>query len=213
MGPPSAAEVGKTVQVASRNTSYRVRHIPINYSLKKTRDQLKKALKLNETSRLRIGSLAPDVENTDIQVATISFDGCSESLPARDQRNKQLNEWIVVLEVPENIHTSSAFEGTVTIDTHFHGFTPLNDPEDENNAFDLIAVCGLNGHAFGSFKQKDGEYMWLRDGIPNEAALSVRVIIYGYDSKLVGSTSFQGLGAIASTFRNRLKSVRRSSVR
>jgi protein SERAC1 len=194
--------------------TYRVRHIPTTYSREEIGDLLRTALKLTSSSRLRVGSIAPDLENENLQVATISFHGRSESLPIRNQKHEKLEEWTVVLKPSEDVDGWNISEERVTIDTHFRDFTPLNRPKDGEGAFDLIAVSGLGGHAFGSFKQRDGEYMWLRDGIPQERTLeSIRVIIYGYDSRMVGSRDFQGLGAIASTFKNRLKNLRRLSVR
>lgn len=47
----------------------------------------------------------------------------------------------------------------------------------------LIAISGLNGHAFGSFKKPGASYMWLRDTLAQDIPES-RTIIYGYDSKL-----------------------------
>ena len=46
--------------------------------------------------------------------------------------------------------------------------------------------------------------MWLRDALP-EYLPNARVMIYGYDSKLVGSHSFQNLGDVGSRFRASLK--------
>lgn len=43
--------------------------------------------------------------------------------------------------------------------------------------------------------------MWLRDALPEGA----HVLIYGYDSKLAKSTSFQNLGDVASRFRDFLQ--------
>jgi hypothetical protein len=197
-----------------RNVNYRVRYIPIKYSLEEIGNLLRRILELDNACKSRIGSLAPDLENEKFQVATISFDGQSKLLPCRDDKNRKLDEWTIALGVVDDIDGSNDSEEAVTIDTHFRDFTPLNSPKDDEDAFELIAVCGLNGHAFGSFKQRDGGYMWLRDGIPQEQTLkSVRVITYGYESKMAGSHSFQGLEAIASTFKNRIKGLRRRSVR
>lgn len=46
--------------------------------------------------------------------------------------------------------------------------------------------------------------MWLRDALPEELP-GARVMIYGYDSKLAESTSFQNLGDVASRFRESLQ--------
>lgn len=46
--------------------------------------------------------------------------------------------------------------------------------------------------------------MWIRDTLPEELP-GARVMIYGYDSKLAKSTSFQNLGDVASRFRDSLQ--------
>lgn len=51
--------------------------------------------------------------------------------------------------------------------------------------------------------------MWLRDGLPSDLE-GVRVLLYGYDTTLVGSKSFQDLEALASTFRRALISLQQS---
>lgn len=67
-----------------------------------------------------------------------------------------------------------------------------------------VAISGLGSHAFGSWKDRHSHYMWLRDALP-EYLPNARVLIYGYDSKLAGSHSFQNLGDVASRFRASLK--------
>ncbi len=52
--------------------------------------------------------------------------------------------------------------------------------------------------------------MWLRDSLPTDLK-GVRVLVYGYDTKLAESKSFQDLEALASTFRRLLLLVRRNS--
>lgn len=56
----------------------------------------------------------------------------------------------------------------------------------------MIAVPGLGGHAFGSFKARDSNYMWLRDGL-SESLPSARIFIYGYDTRLQNTSAFQSL--------------------
>ena len=77
----------------------------------------------------------------------------------------------------------------------------------------VIAISGLGGHAFGSFKEKGEDYMWLRDALPydltsdeNKRPLA-RVMIYGYESKVAESTSVQNLVDLASSFHNSLLSL------
>lgn len=79
--------------------------------------------------------------------------------------------------------------------------------------FSIIAISGLGGHAFGSFKERGGEHMWLRDALPydlngNISRIGVaRVMVYGYDSSLPLSKSFQGLDDLARSLYNSLKNV------
>ena len=54
----------------------------------------------------------------------------------------------------------------------------------------IVAVHGLNGHAFGTWAchdedQADLETMWLRDFLPAQIK-GARVLIYGYNSALLG---------------------------
>lgn len=74
------------------------------------------------------------------------------------------------------------------------------------NRLSCLAISGLGGHAFGSFKEKDGSYMWLCDSLPYHLA-TARIIIYGYESQLHGSQSFQGLEALASTLRELIRNI------
>jgi hypothetical protein len=58
--------------------------------------------------------------------------------------------------------------------------------------FSIVAVTGLAGHAFGSWKSRTQNKMWLRDFLPEglEARQdNVRILTFGYDSALKDSTS------------------------
>lgn len=54
------------------------------------------------------------------------------------------------------------------------------------NIYSLIAVTGLGGHAFGSWKSPISDNMWLRDYLLDDLP-NYRVILYGYNTKLVGN--------------------------
>ena len=71
-----------------------------------------------------------------------------------------------------------------------------------------IAVSGLGGHAFGSFKDKYSQHMWLRDSLPDDFP-QLRIFIYGYESTLQSSSSVQNLGDIGSSFRDSLRVLTR----
>lgn len=74
------------------------------------------------------------------------------------------------------------------------------------NRFSCIAISGLGGHAFGSFKERAGTHMWLRDSLCSDLP-GARIILYGYDTQLYGSHTFQDLEALASTLRIDLQAL------
>lgn len=73
--------------------------------------------------------------------------------------------------------------------------------------FSLIAVSGLGSHAFGSFKERKGSHMWLRDSLAHDIP-NMRIFIYGYDTQMDGSASFANLDDLANEFQERIKSIR-----
>ena len=74
-----------------------------------------------------------------------------------------------------------------------------------------VAISGLASHPFGSWKHRESgsHFMWLRDRLPQDVP-KLRSIIYGYDTKLFKSHSFQDLDDIAWSFIASLKEIRRS---
>ena len=93
------------------------------------------------------------------------------------------------------------------LDVHFKGMTALNDVDPTSHCADCIAISGLGSHPFGSWQPRgrDKTFMWIRDSIPRSVP-GVRSIIYGYDSKLTESSSFQSISDIARTLILQLKS-------
>ncbi|KAK1751162.1 hypothetical protein QBC47DRAFT_392355 [Echria macrotheca] len=127
------------------------------------------------------------------KVATVRFlaspDSIKRKTPVRE------GEWRL---------TRSSGAGELLLDSHFEGLTPLNDVATSEHMIDCIAVSGLASHPFGSWQSRTKNYMWLRDGIPN-AIPGVRTILYGFDSALVASRSFQSISDIAQRFLLHLK--------
>lgn len=73
----------------------------------------------------------------------------------------------------------------------------------------VLFIHGLDGHAFESFKEIGGEYMWLRDSLPHDLSRRrrssmARVMIYGYDSSILQSGSMQNLEDLAASFHSSL---------
>ncbi|KAF5669915.1 kinesin light chain [Fusarium denticulatum] len=77
-------------------------------------------------------------------------------------------------------------------------------------SYGIIAISGLGGHAFGSFKERNGDHMWLRDSLPydlkheDRSRPMARVMIYGYKSNVHDSNNFQDLEDLARSFYNSL---------
>ncbi|KAI0125986.1 hypothetical protein BJ170DRAFT_633363 [Xylariales sp. AK1849] len=73
------------------------------------------------------------------------------------------------------------------LDCNFDGVTPLHE-DDSGAKVDVIAVPGLASHAIGSWKSPRSNDVWLRDYLPDDVS-NVRVLLYGYDTKLSKSDS------------------------
>ncbi|KAH7016248.1 ankyrin repeat-containing protein, partial [Microdochium trichocladiopsis] len=88
----------------------------------------------------------------------------------------------------------------------FEGITPLY--EDKNGAdADIIAVPGLGSHALGSWKSPNSDDVWLRDFLPKDVS-NIRVLIYGYDTKLPGSLSKQSIRDLGRTLLEQINAFR-----
>ncbi|KAL7916980.1 hypothetical protein ACQKWADRAFT_317663 [Trichoderma austrokoningii] len=73
----------------------------------------------------------------------------------------------------------------ITFDQHFFGFTQLYTPKaDKPVTADIIAITGLDGHAYGSWRGKGNlGRMWLRHFLSQDLPYC-RTMTYGYNSKL-----------------------------
>lgn len=68
-------------------------------------------------------------------------------------------------------------------------------------------MTGLGGHAFGSFKSKNGWEVWLRDFLPDDIP-DVRVLLYGYDTELAKSESKNSIVDLAKSLLELVKIFR-----
>lgn len=80
----------------------------------------------------------------------------------------------------------------------------------------IIALHGMNGHAFNSWEYRDDSgysFMWLRDYLP-EHIPNARIVVYGYNANLVSDVSTGRIRTYAETFLERLLAFRkRNTVR
>jgi len=81
--------------------------------------------------------------------------------------------------------------------------------ETKSDGNSCIAISGLGSHPFGSWQAKGAEnkgWMWVRDALP-KALPSIRAALFGYDTKLVKSNSFQTIADLGLSLANNLKAL------
>ncbi|PTB40369.1 hypothetical protein M441DRAFT_459641 [Trichoderma asperellum CBS 433.97] len=135
----------------------------------------KNLLKGEEQSQLKVtASIVPSCSNNEQErVALVEFGGRVPDFLSALVANP-LEDWQVEM-------------GNVDInfDQHFFGFTQLYTPKaDRPVTADVIAITGLDGHAYGSWRGKGNlGRMWLRHFLSKDLPYC-RTMTYGYNSKL-----------------------------
>jgi hypothetical protein len=74
----------------------------------------------------------------------------------------------------------------------------------------VIAVTGLAGHSFGSWRSRKTHLMWLKDFLPKDVK-NIRIMTYGYNSSLINSKRDAKLSNSKKHFIERLESARDSA--
>ncbi|KAI1455351.1 hypothetical protein F4805DRAFT_275957 [Annulohypoxylon moriforme] len=179
---------------------FRLRQLPPDIDRLDTARLLGKALGV-EVSTIRIFSLASSVYQwTPSKVATLMFEDASIIQQVLEEGGrpgitKCENEWKI-----EAVDLGDKW----ILDSHFRGLTTLYDPP--SHMADCIAISGLASHPFGSWQPKgqSRSFMWIRDALPKSLP-NVRPILYGYDSTLTKSHSFQSALDIARALIGQLK--------
>ncbi|KAL4804204.1 hypothetical protein BDV18DRAFT_36370 [Aspergillus unguis] len=121
-------------------------------------------------------TIVPSCYESDIRtqrVALVQFRGGTPQF-LHELRVNPLREWQVEMGKDD-----------ISFDCHFFGFTQLYTPDDnEPVVADIIAIAGLDGHAYGSWQGRGNlGRMWLRDFLSKDLP-QCRTMIYGYNSKL-----------------------------
>ncbi|PYH91312.1 hypothetical protein BO71DRAFT_486360 [Aspergillus ellipticus CBS 707.79] len=91
-------------------------------------------------------------------------------------------------------------------DADFVGPTSLADPGEQAQV-DIVAVTGLSGHGFGSWRARGKPAMWLRDFLPEDIP-NARIITYGYDTRLSKSQSNVSIRELGKDLLEMLKNAR-----
>ncbi|KAF5963252.1 ankyrin protein 3 [Fusarium bulbicola] len=184
---------------AVSHKNFRLRGIPLECQ---TRSEvcslIQKTLALEPNASPTVYSLAVSPTDPNSKIATLSFPSIPDCLSDRSKV-----EWSFNLSDDNDID----FSRSLAFDTHFSGFTPFHRTSDNDCHVDLVAVCGLGGHALGSFKEKNGRFVWLRDALPSDIP-NARILTYGYDTKLSKSEAFQNLTDLGRALQIDLEDIR-----
>ncbi|PHH80908.1 hypothetical protein CDD80_5828 [Ophiocordyceps camponoti-rufipedis] len=173
--------------------SYRLRGIPLEIeSRAQVRKLVKQVLSIESRKSLKVYSLAVDPVHSPSKTATLSFETPPTSLsdspqslwsfdmPANDPQEGLSDE------EGQDLH------GQLVFDSHFSGFTPLHRTGDDECKADVIVLTGLGGHPIGSFKERGGTFVWIRDALVNDFP-EARIFTYGYNTEVKSTSSFQNL--------------------
>jgi len=180
-------------------STIRVQNIPLTTS----KDHVKQHFTTSSTVVARC-SLEPSHDDRSKQVATVTFN-----------KNKMLKAALHADNaiMMSNI-TSESGTPRIEIDNHFRGFTVVAGGL--NHEIDIIALHGLNGHAFNTWTREHpsvpGGVMWLRDLLPDQVK-NARVTIYGYNSSLVSDASVSRIQEHARLFVQSLQDFKRNDKR
>ncbi|CAG9984807.1 unnamed protein product [Clonostachys byssicola] len=140
-----------------------------------------------QLEEIQISSLALAVDSQSSKTATVMF----KSTPHILDREPSQNQWDF---------TVAGLPRSIVLDTHFYGLTPLNEVDESSHITDCVVISGLGSHPMGSWQPRGAKsFMWIRDELP-DLLTGIRFIIYGYDTKLPQSKSFQTLSDLAISF-------------
>ncbi|KAI6786016.1 uncharacterized protein J7T54_006355 [Emericellopsis cladophorae] len=212
----TSSGTSSTEQTGRADLVYRVRGIPADWSEDKLVLELAAlfSLQANQLSLLTFARSAFAHRSREAAVAVVSFLSRPPRVLVPEGR-----QWS--FSIPGASSGQGVAIATLVLDRNFEGLTPLGRISPTSTLFyaDIIAVPGVGGHAYGSFKDRGRSYMWLQDSLPVDLRLSesklARVLIYGYDSHLSESQSFQNLwdlgGKLQATIRESRSAIIRMS--
>ncbi|KAL2675967.1 hypothetical protein IWX47DRAFT_416009 [Phyllosticta citricarpa] len=205
--PSKTAEKSSGRRKLGPETVFRLEGLPMTYqgtqiNESETEYIVRKALNAADGLDIFVESLARH-PTTPSQTATIRF---SEVPYDIDQGIQSDGVSGITYRSPKD----SKLKIDLTMDTRFDGFTALYSPPETERTLDVIALPGLGGHPFWSFKARKQDFMWLRDGL-RKSVPSAQVLVYGYDSHLQKSNSFQSLQDLGLNFALALMSLIKAS--
>lgn len=207
------------------DSTFLVRGVPLDWDA----DRLQSLADRESLTRFVVKSLAHEIDGRS-KTATVTGTFQNSPLPPQKFGSDQTRR-ILLPRLAGKQPTPNQY---LTLDTRFLGINTLYSPPPEDHKVEsvdqsdeaaradypsVIALSGLGGHAFGSFKERGGDYMWLRDSLPYDITQEetgnpmARVMIYGYESKLAQSKSIQNLEDLATSFHNSLLALASAPIR
>ena len=201
--------------------TFRARGVPLEWSGERLRSFFADQPSYDDPT---VHSLANEI-NGHSKTGTVTFHGA----PFQLRTLPKGKPWFILLPRQDNSHAKRP--QYIALDRDFLGISTLYAPPPQDHrvesvaktklafvvywvltflASSVIAISGLGGHAFGSFKQRGRGYMWLRDAIPYDVTCEstenpmARVMIYGYESGVPQSKKIQNLEDLGTSFRDSL---------
>ncbi|KAL9566313.1 hypothetical protein ACKAV7_009672 [Fusarium commune] len=213
MPAPSSSPERESASTSS-GAVYRVQGIPATCLRGQFIQSLTTTFDL-ETSSIRVHSFMPNPYGSrDEMMSVLSFHKTPDFL----QKKSSKKEWYLNIRLPPQGNESDLKSNTNTkirFDAHFLGFSVVGTTSADPTEIevDIVAVHGLGGHAYGSFKERGGSYMWLEDSLPTHlraalAGCTARILLYGYDARVENSPSFQSVHDLAESLRGSLRAIR-----
>ncbi|CAG8701125.1 10351_t:CDS:2, partial [Acaulospora colombiana] len=180
-----------TNDAASKPKCLRISGIPDSWS----EDDLRWCLK----------TLDPNLRGNDFKLSL--YPACHGSGQVCTLNLSQCTEYFQQV-VPYKPFFASVQGQDFSIDCDFNGLTPLNTPPKEILA-DIVAVTGLAGHPYGSWKNRQSQRMWLQDFLPRDLP-GVRIMTFGYGSRIEANKGMSRMLDYARFFVDRLYIARSS---
>ncbi|KAH6613521.1 hypothetical protein F5144DRAFT_406716 [Chaetomium tenue] len=189
----------RTSQIPRTRLTYRVRGVPLDWN--------------KSLLQSFLGSLPPhvgDAPNSGLTTCNTRIGSLATEIHGRSLTATVAFQTRGTVSLEGSLLDSGQSNPPIALDHHFLGITTLYTPSKDHHEVDIIAISGLGGHTFGSFKQRGGEHMWLRDALPRGITGEdgdtpcARAMVYGYDSMLQGSQSTQNIEDLAISLNNSL---------
>lgn len=71
----------------------------------------------------------------------------------------------------------------------------------------ILVLPGLGSHPVGSFKEKHGNNVWIRDFLPKDIPMA-RILIYGYNTSVTDSNAKHSIPDLAMAFLRSVEAFR-----